>query len=273
MSSVADVIATLERRFPLYLQEPWDVTSLAVGNPAAHVSSVHFAVDPTLAVAREAIDRGADLLVTHHPLMLRGVTSVAADTAKGAVVHALIEGKCALYGAHTTADAADHGVSDALARAIGVSVSGPLVPNADDPVHGTGRVGTLDEPISLTEFARAVAAALPPTVHGVRVSGDLRAPVHTVAVVGGAGDAFLAAAHDSGVDVYVTADLRHHPASEARELALLTDGRPFLVDVSHFASEWLWLDDAADYVAHIHGIETSVSTLTTDPWNARFDAP
>ncbi len=70
MHSVADVVGTLERRFPPYLQEAWDASSLSVGDPAAPVSRVLFAVDPTLAVAREAIDRGADLLVTHHPLML-----------------------------------------------------------------------------------------------------------------------------------------------------------------------------------------------------------
>ncbi len=152
-------------------------------------------------------------------------------------------------------------------------MSGPLLPHVEDPALGTGRVGELDSPVPLGDFARAVAGALPTTVHGVRVAGDLNALVRTVAVVGGAGDSLLQAAHDSGVDVFLTADLRHHPASEAREYANLSDGKPYLVDVSHFASEWLWLQDAADHVAHVHEIETAVSTLTTDPWNARFDAP
>jgi putative NIF3 family GTP cyclohydrolase 1 type 2 len=104
------------------------------------------------------------------------------------------------------------------------------------------------------------------------VAGDLEAAVRTVAVVGGAGDSFLEAARAAGVDAYVTADLRHHLALDARELAELGDGRPFLVDVSHFASEWAWLADAADYLSRELGVATFVSTLNTDPWTARVGA-
>ena len=107
----------------------------------------------------------------------------------------------------------------------------------------------------------------------MRIAGDLDATVHSVAVVGGAGDAFLDAARAAGVDVYVTADLRHHVALDARELADLGDGRPFLVDVSHFASEWAWLAAAGAYLEHELGVTASVSTLTTDPWTARAVAP
>jgi len=273
MPTVRDVLAVLEARYPLWLAEDWDVNGLAVGGPDTEVTRVHLAVDPTLAVVNEAVDAGAQLLVTHHPPMLRGVTSVAADTAKGAIVHALVSGGVALASAHTNADHAAGGVSDALAKAVGLTVSGPLVPHASDSALGTGRIGTLARGTTLRDFAQAVAAALPTTVHGVRVAGDLAATVRTVAVVGGAGDSFLDAARAADVDVYVTADLRHHPALDARELAALGDGRPFLVDVSHFASEWLWLDDAANHLHAELSIETHVSTLTTDPWTARFDAP
>lgn len=273
MPTVRDAIASLEARFPTHLAEDWDVNGLTVGSPEAEVSRIHLAVDPTIAVAREAVEAGAQLLITHHPLMLRGVTTVAADTAKGAVVHTLVSGGVALANAHTSADHAAGGVADALARAVGLRVTGPLVPHAQDPSLGTGRVGELADGPTLEEFARTVAAALPETAHGVRVAGDLSARVSTVAVVGGAGDAFLDAARAAGVDAYVTADLRHHLALDARELATLGDGRPFLVDVSHFASEWAWLADAAAFLADQLGVTTYVSTLNTDPWTARLDAP
>ncbi|MCR6713159.1 MAG: Nif3-like dinuclear metal center hexameric protein [Demequina sp.] len=272
MPLVRDVLASLEARFPAGLAEDWDVNGLTVGSPEAEVSLVHLAVDPTLAVAREAVAAGAQLLVTHHPLMLRGVNTVAADTAKGAVVHTLVSGGVALANAHTNADHAAGGVADALARAVGLRVTGPLVPDAAEPSLGTGRVGELADGPTLREFARAVASALPQTAHGVRVAGDLEAAVRTVAVVGGAGDSFLEAARAAGVDAYVTADLRHHLALDARELAELGDGRPFLVDVSHFASEWAWLADAASYLADQLGVETFVSTINTDPWTARVGA-
>ncbi|MCB2414044.1 Nif3-like dinuclear metal center hexameric protein [Demequina sp. TTPB684] len=273
MTTVADVVAWLERRYPPRLAEAWDAPGLAVGDPARDVRHVRFAVDPTLEVIREAIAAGADLLITHHPLMLRGVTSVAANTVKGAAVHALVKGGCAQLAAHTNADAAADGVADALAQALGVRVEGPLVAASGEPHPvGSGRVGTI-EPTSLKDFAAVVAAALPATAAGVLYSGDADGVITTVAVVGGSGDAYLADAAAAGVDAYVTADLRHHPASEAREAALLDDGRPYLINVSHAASESLWLAAAASELAEAFSVTTSVSTLNTDPWTGRAPSP
>ena len=108
---------------------------------------------------------------------------------------------------------------------------------------------------------------LPPTAGGVRAAGDYRQPVTRVAVCGGAGDSLLAASAVRTADVYITADLRHHPASEAREQAVLGGG-PALVDVSHWASEWLWLDTAAEQLREaLPGVEVVVSELRTDPWD------
>jgi hypothetical protein len=131
---------------------------------------------------------------------------------------------------------------------------------------GIGRIGQLARPESLRAFAERVANSLPATAAGVRTAGDPGAPVHAVAVCGGAGDSLLDAARAAGVDAYVTADLRHHPVSESRE-----DGLPALVDVAHWASEWPWLADAARrlhdalYAAGTT-VETRVSRTPTDPW-------
>ena len=108
--TVADVVAALERRYPPGSAESWDAVGLAVGDPGAVVRRVLFAVDPVDEVVDEAVALGADLLVTHHPLLLRGVHSVAATTAKGRAVHRLIENRVALFTAHTNADVADPGV-------------------------------------------------------------------------------------------------------------------------------------------------------------------
>lgn len=269
MTTVADVLAWIEARMPKSLAEDWDVVGLAVGDPNAQVTRVHFAVDPTLAVVREAAAAGAELIITHHPLMLRGVTSVAADTAKGATVHELITRGIALIGAHTNADAALGGVNDALAQALGLTVTGPLVPAPDGrPGEGSGRIGTI-EPTTLGAFAQRVADALPATAGGVLYAGRADGIVRTVAVMGGAGDSYIGAAQAAGVDAYVTADLRHHPASEAREIADLSDGKPYLVNVSHAASESLWLAATAAALAADTGVTSHVSTLSTDPWTGR----
>ncbi len=130
--TVADVIAVLEAAYPPTLAADWDAVGLVCGDPAEPVRSVLFAVDPVPATVDEAA--GSQLLVTHHPLLLRGVHGVAADTPKGALLHRLIRTGTALFTAHTNADAADPGVSDALAGALGLQVRGPLVPAPDPPL-------------------------------------------------------------------------------------------------------------------------------------------
>jgi dinuclear metal center YbgI/SA1388 family protein len=131
--TLADVVAALEERFDPAWAEPWDAVGLVCGDPAAAVTRVHFAIDPVPAVVEEAVAAGAQLLVTHHPLFLGGTTSVAATTAKGRVVHRLVAAGCALYVAHTNADVADPGVSDALARTLGLTGLAPLAPHTADP--------------------------------------------------------------------------------------------------------------------------------------------
>jgi dinuclear metal center YbgI/SA1388 family protein len=139
--------------------------------------------------------------------------------------------------------------------------------------RGDGRVGRLAVPMSLEAFAADVAARLPGTAAGARVSGELGREVQTVAVLGGAGDFRLDAARQAGVDVYVTSDLRHHPASEFREY----DG-PALVDVPHWAAEWTWLPVAQrvltdDLAAQGVALASTVSRICTDPWNHRAPSP
>ncbi len=271
--TVGEVVAELERIYPPSMAADWDAVGLVCGDPATPVRRILFAVDPTTAVVEEAKEYGAQLLVTHHPLFLRGVHGVATTTAKGRVVHELLGAGCALFVAHTNADAAAPGVSDALARVIGLEDLRPLVSDDDTSAEGhgstgIGRVGNLPTTVTLHELALIVAGALPATVQGVRAAGPEVAPVRRVAVCGGAGDTLFDAVRRSGADAFVTADLRHHPALEAREES---DGPPWLVDVSHWASEWPWLAGCADRVIAALGsvhttVEVRVSTTRTDPW-------
>lgn len=377
---LAQVVDALEQLYPAATAASWDAVGLVCGDPDDVVSKILFAIDPTEAVVDEALAFGAQLLITHHPLLLRRVHGVPATSAKGRLVHRLIRGGCALLVAHTNADVASPGVSDALARTLGLSNLTPLAPQSfsaldklvtfvpdadaefvidhlaaagagaagayqrcaftsagtgtfvpgdgahpaigrigqrqvvpetriemvmargqrgavlaalraahpyeepafdllelvDDPatVTGLGRVGDLAIPVSLERFVQHVASVLPATVQGVRVSGDAAATVQRVAVCGGSGDDLFDAVRGSGADVYVTADLRHHPAAEAREHG--AGGPPYLVDVAHWASEWPWLAGGASrlesLLAAVSGqdeattVEVRVSTTRTDPW-------
>jgi dinuclear metal center YbgI/SA1388 family protein len=373
--TVGDVQAVLETAYDPRRAEEWDAVGLVTGDPADEVRKILLAVDPTHDVIDEAVETHADLLVTHHPLLLRPVNSVAATTPKGRAVHKLISNRVALITAHTNADAPPGGVSDAMAQALGLDDAKPIAPQPQDPedklvtfvpqadtatvidalaaagagdigayercaytspgtgtfrptpdasptigevgaieevaeirvemvvprtrrgavvaalraVHpyeeaafdvyelanqpslaGSGRIGRLAEPMTLRDFAAAVVAALPSTAGVARVAGDPEQPIRTVALCGGAGDFLLDRVRASGADVYVTSDLRHHPASELRE-----HGAPALIDVPHWAAEWTWLPAAermltAALAAQGITVETRVSTIVTDPWTGHI---
>jgi dinuclear metal center YbgI/SA1388 family protein len=270
VTTLADVVRVLDDLYPPSTAQSWDQVGLVSGDLAQPVRRILFAVDPTLAVVEEARALGADLLVTHHPLLLRGIHSVATTGAKGATVTALVVNDLALYVAHTNADVAQPGVNDALAQACGLTDVEPLA-----VVEGQelGRVGRLDPPVTLAEFAASLCAALPPSPGGLRVAGPADGRVERVAVMGGAGDDLFDHVRASSADVYVTADLRHHPVLEAREEA--RGGTPYIVDAGHWATESLWLAGAADRVRaavaaqgdEASKVETHISTLRTDPWD------
>lgn len=265
MTTLAEATAAMERLWPLAGAEPWDAPGVLSGDPAASVTRVLLAIDAVAVTVDEAIEVGADLLLAHHPLLMRGVTTVAESTAKGALIARLIRARCALVAAHTNADIVATGTSARLATLLELRDARPIVETA--PGLGLGRVGALPEPTTLGALARRLAGILPPTATGVRAAGAFDRSVQTVAVCGGAGDSLLSEPAVRAADVYITADLRHHPASEALESARVAGG-PALIDVSHWASEWLWLDTAAaELRAALPGVEVLVSELRTDPWD------
>ncbi len=139
--------------------------------------------------------------------------------------------------------------------------------------RGGGRVGDLAEPMALAAFADLVSATVPATAGGVRAAGDPDSPVRRVAICGGAGDSLMGAADAAGADVYLTSDLRHHRASEHLE-----SGGCALVDIAHWAAEWMWLPQAArlleqDAAAAGFSVGTTVSTTVTDPWTFHVGRP
>ena len=261
LESVLTQISTL---WPESGAQEWDSPGLVVGSPQQVIESIHLVVDVTPDTIAEAREAGANLIVSHHPLLLKGVTSVAESTYKGHVVAELIRAGMALYSAHTNADVVPTGTSSRLADLMGVVDHQPLVPGSQ-PGHGLGRVGSLPTEMSLYELAVALGEVLPQTAVGPVIAGEPDARVTRVAVCAGAGDSLLQEPAVLGSDVYITSDLRHHPASEFREHAKLFGG-PSLITISHFAAEWLWLDAAAEELRALLGVQVAVSDLNTDPW-------
>jgi dinuclear metal center YbgI/SA1388 family protein len=261
--TVRDVAAAVETLWPIAGQEDWDNSGLTTGRSDDAVTAIQIAVDVTNDTVSEALDTGCQVLIAHHPLLLRGLTTVSEDRYKGDLVARLIRGGCALIGVHTNGDRVPTGTSATLSTALGIRTDRVIVPN---PMGGgLGVVGVVAEQ-SLGDFARHIASVLPATAGGVRVSGDFSRRVATVSVCAGAGDSLLSNQDVRSSDVYVTSDLRHHPASEFREQARL-DNDTALIDISHWAAEWLWLDQAAEELRRmLPDVTISVSEINTDPW-------
>jgi dinuclear metal center YbgI/SA1388 family protein len=271
-TTVADVVAVMDESYPPAWAEDWDRVGLVVGEPGAPAARVLLAVDCVPETVDEAIARGVDLLVVHHPLLLRGVHSVATTSYKGSVVHRLIREGIALFVAHTNADVARPGVSDALAARLDLRDVRPLVPEdrppGRHPGRHPGRIGQLARPLPLADLVTYLAERLPATQTGVRAAGNPGRFVASLAVMGGAGDGYLADATAAGVDAFLTADLRHHAASEH-----LAGGGPALLDAAHWATERPWLDALAEELRGALEVEAVVSDLVTDVWTVHGAAP
>lgn len=273
------VIETFHQLFPPSIAESWDASGWVLGRPETQVRTLGFAVDATAATAQEAVEKHAQLLITHHPLLLKGASFLPATDYKGQIIHTLIEQGCGLLGAHTNVDSAPSGTNEAFMDRLGITDLKILDSPQTETIAGhsvevgIGRVGNLPEALTLKELAEKVADFLPATAAGLRVAGRPETPIQKVALCTGAGDSLFEAVRAHQADVYITADLRHHPASEARETALIYQtGTPCLIDCSHFASEWLWMEGAASLLREKLGqqgyqVETYVSTLNTDPWD------
>ena len=259
--TLSNLLASFEKLWPKESAEDWDRPGLMVGNPSQEINKVLLAVDVTSEVIDQAIQSGCQLLLTHHPMLLRGVHELGELTLKGNLVTKAIKSGLAIFSAHTNADIAQGGVSQSLAQALELRNPAPL-----DAVSGHGIVGDVDE-IKLIDYARKISRAIPATAQGIRVAGDSEKLISRVGLVAGAGDSFLGMASLAGIDLFITSDLRHHPAQDFIEQSKLTDG-PALIDIAHWAAEWVWLDQAAAQLAGIHrDVEFIVSDLRTDPWD------
>ena len=156
LSHIVDAFHSL---YPPHLAASWDSSGLVCGRLQTRVKHVHFAVDAISATAQEAVNLGAGLLITHHPLLLRGASFIPDSDYKGNVLHTLIEGGCGLLGAHTNADAAVAGVNEALCEALNLQGCEPLADQQQQELAGeeycvgTGRVGVLARPITLKELS------------------------------------------------------------------------------------------------------------------------
>jgi GTP cyclohydrolase I len=227
--TVKDILVFLERIAPAATAAAWDNTGLQVGNLSLEVRKILTALDPALAVLREASRREAQLLLTHHPLIFPSLSTVNRETYPGDVIFEACNADIAIVAAHTNLDVAQGGINDMLASLFHLDDIEVLQKNPAQPQIGLGRIGNLPEPESLLSFAAKIERLLHSRILGI--SGNREKKIERVAVVGGSGGSLVALASAMGADVLVTGDVSHHDALRATGLGLA------LVDAGHFQTE------------------------------------
>ena len=223
MTTVREIESFLYSWAPRELAESWDNVGLLVGDPEAAVERVLVALDITPQVAEEALERGCQLIVAHHPVMncaWHPVQTVRADDRQGRTLTALLRGGVAAICMHTNLDAAEGGVNDILAEKLGLTQPEMLTEEK------IGRIGTLKCEIPLVEFTHSVIELL--GCNGLRYV-DAGRPVHRVAVGGGACGCYIPQAIAAGCDTFVTSDLKYNDFLDTEGLNL--------IDAGHFPTE------------------------------------
>ncbi len=223
---LSEVINIIESVAPLSIQEEWDNSGLQIGNKEADIASVLLCVDITEAIVEEAIAKNCQLIISHHPLLFRGLKTIQGKTSVERCVIQAIQHNIAIYSSHTAIDCYLHGVSGMMAEKIGLKNYRILSPTTENA--GLGVIGTLPETTDFDAFLKYVKEVFQAPV--VRYVMPIKQQVQTVALCGGAGSEFTEEAIRQGADVYISADFKYHEFQQAV-------GKIGVMDIGHFESE------------------------------------
>ena len=217
-----ELIRPIEEFAPVAQQEKWDNCGFSVGDPQKEVHKALIALDCTEEVVDEAVEIGADIIITHHPLIFGGVKKISPQNWLGRVIYKAISNGIAIYSAHTNMDKAAGGVSDLMAQKLSLQYTSPLTPDS------FGMVGELEQELDVEEFAQRVKSAF--GVGTIRCSAPLLEKIRRVAVCGGSGKSFIQDAMANGAQVYVTGDITYHE--------FYTEKGFMVMDIGHYFSEY-----------------------------------
>lgn len=245
MAKVYEIAEKIEKLAPKSLAEPWDNVGLMVGDETQEVTAVFVTLDVTHAAVEQAIKQGANLIVSHHPLLFSPLKSVSEQTVTGSIVRQLIKNDISVYSAHTNFDKARGGMNDILAEKLGLN---DIREYADDEcitpegkaLDNIGRIGTLDTPTEMADFVDYVKNVL--GCRAISYTGDLSDIVSSVAVASGSCGDLIYNAYNAGADVYVTSEIKHHEAQLALEIGIN------LIDAGHFETENTICDFMSDFL-------------------------
>ncbi len=222
---VREITSAIEAFAPLSIQENWDNSGLIIGSPEQEVHGILLGFDCTAELVDEAVERGADMVVTHHPLIFGGLKKIAPEDPVGLAVLKAAAAGVAVYAAHTTADKVLAGVSGAMARRLGLKDIQVL--DEESGGYGLGAVGNLPEPMGGVEFIEYVKSTF-----GLKVARCSRVPdvpVRRVAMCGGSGGSLIGNARKAGAQAYLCGDISYHH--------FFTTKNFMVIDIGHFEGE------------------------------------
>ena len=222
---VKEIISAIEEFAPLSIQEGWDNSGLCVGSPEDEVTSVLLALDCTPELVDEAVSCGADMIVTHHPLIFKGLKKISVEDQVGEAVVKAIRAGISIYAAHTSADKVLAGVSGAMAARLGLK--NVRILDEDGEGTGLGTIGDFDSPMTAEEAVNFVKERF--SLKVMRTSRPVEGLVSRVAMCGGSGSSLINAAKAAGADLYISGDISYHN--------FFTEKDFMIMDIGHYESE------------------------------------
>ncbi len=256
-----NIIKIMESMAPPRLKEDYDNVGLMVGDGSGEVAKVLVALDCTLDVIEEAKAIGAQLILSHHPLLFRKPSTITTDTLQGKKIIELIKNDIALYSSHTNWDSVKAGLNDTFVSFLGFNEGEIMVKNSFEATAGLGRIVEISEAMSLNQVIEQVKERL--NLKTLRFSGDLNKSIKTIAFINGSGQDFMELAHVKGADLVITGDTTYHYVSDYSEMGLA------IIDVGHFNSEWPILIQLSEKVGEVlgkDGVEVVISDRVRDPY-------
>lgn len=243
---ISDIIFEMEKLAPPELAEPWDNPGFLLGDDSRSCGKVFFCLEINSETVKQAQDFGANLIITHHPLIFKPLSRIVESDPTGRLVRELIKSDIAVFSMHTNFDKAEGGMNDLLAEALGLEEVRPYTEEEcvdlfGHPTENIGRVGVLEPPMSFEDFSAFVKATL--GCNSMRTVGNPDEEISTVALCSGGGGDLMTNALHAGADAYVTSDIKHHDAQTASEIGLN------VIDAGHFETENIICDFLTDYFA------------------------
>ena len=244
-----DIIREIEKKFDRKHALSWDNVGLLVGRDDKEVQKIYVAVDPTDEVIQDAVEWGADMLITHHPLIFSGIKCVNNLDFEGRRVLKLAQNDISYYAMHTNYDVM--GMADLAIQKLGEMAAEVLdvtETNEDGTEEGIGRVYTLKQPMTLLACCEHVKESF--SLDHVRVFGKTDGMVTRVAICPGAGKSVIDAALKKQADVYITGDIGHHDGLDAVARGMA------VIDAGHYGIEHIFIEDVKCYLeCHLEGVE------------------